>query len=165
VPVATAPAPVPAGRRTAALCLSTWFGAGLLPGAPGTWGALAALPFAAALASLGGPPLLLAAAAVVCALGCWASRVHMAATDTHDPGEIVIDEVFGQWLTLALVPVNPWAYLLGFVLFRTVDILKLWPCNWIDRRVGGAAGVMLDDLVAAVYAGLALHALLWTLAR
>ena len=61
------------------------------------------------------------------------------------------------------MPVNPWVYLLGFVLFRTVDILKFWPCNWIDRRVGGAAGVMLDDAVAAVYAGLALHALLWTL--
>ena len=152
----------PVGRRIA-LWLSTWFGVGLLPGAPGTWGALAALPFAAALASLGGPLLLLAAAAAVCALGCWASRVHMDAVDAHDPGEIVVDEVFGQWLTLAFVPVSFWAYLIGFVLFRTVDILKFWPCNWIDRRVGGAAGVMLDDAVAALYAGAALHALLWTL--
>ena len=153
------------GRQRLAFWVSTWFGCGLLPVAPGSWGALAALPLAALLATLGGPPLVLAGAAAVLVAGWWGSELYMRATDSHDPNEVVVDEVFGQCLTLALVPVEPWAYLLGFAIYRTIDILKVWPCNWIDRRVGGAAGVMLDDLVAAVYAGLALHALLWTLAR
>ena len=71
----------------------------------------------------------------------------------HDPGAIVIDEVAGQWLTLAVAPLDPLAYLLGFVLFRIADVLKPWPASWLDRRVGGAFGVMIDDVAAAAYAG------------
>ncbi len=137
----------------AALWLATWFGTGLLPGAPGTWGSLAALPFAWALTSLGGPWLLLGAAVLVFVAGLWASARYMQAVGVHDPGAVVIDEVAGQWLTLTVAPLEPLAYLLGFVLFRIADVLKPWPASWLDRRVGGAFGVMIDDVAAAIYAG------------
>ena len=139
-----------------ALWLATWFGAGLLPRAPGTWASLAALPFAWGLVSWGGPTLLLAAAALVFGVGLWAADRYMQAVGVHDPGAVVIDEIVGQWLTLSVAPLHPLAYLLGFVLFRITDVLKPWPASWLDRRVGGPLGVMIDDLAAAVYAGLAL---------
>ena len=105
--------------------------------------------------------MLLAALAVL-GLGLWASHRYMAAYGVHDPGAIVIDEVVGQWLTLALLPVTPTAYLLGFVLFRITDMVKPWPARWIDRTMADALGVMLDDVVAGIYAGaLALLALSW----
>jgi phosphatidylglycerophosphatase A len=145
-----------------ACLLATWFGAGRLPRAPGTWGSLAALPFAAALDWLGGPWLVLLIALAVFGLGVWASDRYMAAYGLHDPGAIVVDEVVGQWLTLALLPLTPVAYLLGFVLFRIADMVKPWPAAWIDRTVADAFGVMLDDVVAAIYAGgLALAVLSW----
>lgn len=140
-----------------AFLLATWFGAGLLPRMPGTWGSLAALPFAWVLVWLGGPWLAVLAAALVFALGLWASERYMAAIGVHDPGAIVVDEVAGQWLTLAFVPLNPAVYALGFVLFRAADVTKPWPASWIDRRVGGSLGVMADDVVAALYAGIVLY--------
>jgi phosphatidylglycerophosphatase A len=146
---------VGAGLRATdpAFVLATWFGVGRLPGAPGTWGSLAALPLAWLLMAAGGALLLLAAAVLVFALGLWASDRYMKAVGVHDPGAIVIDEVAGQWLTLAVAPLDPLAYLLGFVLFRIADVLKPWPASWLDRRVGGAFGVMIDDVAAAAYAG------------
>jgi len=135
-----------------ALWLATWFGAGLLPRMPGTWGSAAALPFAWVLVWLGGPWLLITAAAAVFALGLWASARYMDAVQLHDPGAIVVDEVAAQWLTLAFMPLELWVYALGFVFFRVADVAKPFPANWLDRRVGGALGVMIDDLVAAVYA-------------
>ena len=143
-----------------AFLLATWFGAGLLPKAPGSWGSLAALPFAWGLAWLGGPTLLLTAAVLVFVLGLWASARYSEAVGIHDAGPIVIDEVAAQWLTLAFAPLEPLAYLLGFVLFRVADVAKPWPANWVDRRVGGGLGIMLDDVVAAIYAGGALMLLL-----
>jgi phosphatidylglycerophosphatase A len=140
-----------------AFWLATWFGTGLLPFAPGTWASLVALPFAWALIWLGGPWLLLAATACVFGLGLWAADRYMAAVGVHDPGAVVIDEIAGQWLTLCLAPLTPLAYLLGFVLFRIADVLKPWPVGWLDRRVGGAFGVMIDDIAAAVYAGAVLR--------
>ena len=140
-----------------AALLATWFGSGFLPVAPGSWASLAALPCAAVLVWLGGPLLVLLFGAVVFVLGIWAADAYMAATGVHDPPAIVVDEVVGQWLTLALVPADPLVYALGFLLFRIFDVLKVWPANFVDRAITGGFGVMLDDLVAGVYAG----ALLW----
>jgi phosphatidylglycerophosphatase A len=136
-----------------ACLLATWFGTGRLPRAPGTWASLIALPLAAALAWLGGPWLVLMAAFAVFGLGIWASDRYMAACGVHDPAAVVVDEVVGQCLTLALLPATPLAYLLGFVLFRVLDMAKPWPAGWIDRRMTGGIGVMLDDVVAGLYAG------------
>ena len=87
-----------------AVLLATWFGSGLLPVAPGSWGSLAALPCAALLVWVGGPILIILASAGVFVLGIWAADSYMAATGVHDPSAVVVDEVVGQWLTLALVP-------------------------------------------------------------
>jgi phosphatidylglycerophosphatase A len=142
-----------------AMLLSTWFGAGLLPKIPGTWGSLAALPFAWYISGAFGPLGLVVAAAIVFAIGCWAADTASRAGDVRDPGFIVIDEVAAQFLVLAVAPVAPLAYAAGFVLFRVADIVKPFPANWADREVHGGLGIMLDDIFAALYAGLALFLL------
>ena len=139
-----------------AVLLATWFGSGFLPIAPGSWASLAALPCAALLVWVGGPVLVLAAGAALFAIGMWAADGYMDAVKVHDPPAIVVDEVVGQWLTLAFLPLDPLVYALGFLLFRILDVVKPWPANFIDRAVTGGFGVMLDDVVAAVYAGGAL---------
>ncbi|MBL4615340.1 MAG: phosphatidylglycerophosphatase A [Magnetovibrio sp.] len=134
--------------------LATWFGAGYLPKAPGTWGSLAALPFAWVLVDNIGYTALAAATVVVFVLGLWASKVYMDKTGAHDPGAIVIDEVVGQWIVLLAAPLDLVPYLIGFVLFRFFDVLKPWPISWADKHIGGAWGVMVDDVLAGI-AGLA----------
>jgi phosphatidylglycerophosphatase A len=143
-----------------AILLATWFGAGFLPVAPGTWASLAALPCAALLVWLGGPVLVLAAGVAVFVLGIWAADAYMQTVQVHDPSAIVIDEVVGQWVTVAFLPLDPVMYALGFVLFRVLDVLKPWPANFIDRAVTGGLGVMLDDVVAGAYAAGALWLML-----
>ena len=143
--------------------LATWLGSGYLPGAPGTWGSLAAVPFAAVLAWAGGPWLLLGAALLVVPVGLWATRGYMERTGTHDPGRVVIDEVAGVWLALAAaapVPEPRW-YAAGFLLFRLFDILKPFPVGWADRQLPGAWGVMLDDVLAGAYAAALLLLARW----
>lgn len=130
---------------------ATWFGCGLLPKAPGTWGSLAALPFAWGLSKLGGWPVLLAASLLCFLAGWWASAVYVRHTGVDDPSEVVIDEVAGQWLVLAAAPADPLLYAIGFALFRVLDITKPWPARWADRHVHGGLGVMLDDMLAAAY--------------
>jgi phosphatidylglycerophosphatase A len=146
-------------RHPAAL-VATWFGSGLLPGAPGTWGSLAALPAAWAAATLMGSAGLVAAAAALLALGGWASHIVARASGTKDAGAIVVDEVVGQWLTLGLAgaaaPFDPLAYAAGFAFFRLCDIVKPWPASWADRRLKGGIGIMADDVVAGFYAALLL---------
>lgn len=138
----------------AARVLATWFGAGLLPKAPGTWGSAAALPPAVLLAHLGGPTLLAAAAGLLFVLGLWASAAYVRATGENDPGPVVVDEVVGQWVALLPAALDPWHYAAAFVLFRVFDVTKPWPADAIDRRVAGAPGIMLDDVVAGLYAAL-----------
>ncbi|MBR9970451.1 phosphatidylglycerophosphatase A [Magnetospirillum sp. J10] len=148
-----------------AFVLSTWFGCGLLPRAPGTWGSLAALPLAWMLMQWGGTVALLAAAGLCAVVGWWASAVYVRRTGIDDPKEVVIDEVAGQWLVLAAIPTDPVLYAIGFGLFRLLDIWKPWPASLADRSVGGGLGVMLDDLLAALYgaAALSLFSLWWSL--
>lgn len=153
--------------------LASWFWSGWIRPAPGTWGTLAALPFAWAIWHVFGPSALLIAAAAAFASGCWAAGRYDALSGGHDSGEIVIDEVAGVWLTLALMGLlipeiaaypAAVAYASGFLAFRLFDIAKPFPISWLDRRVGGGLGVMLDDIVAglfafaAVYAGYAVYA-------
>jgi len=132
--------------------LATWFGAGLLPAAPGTWGSLAALPFAWAILYVGGPAALLVAAGLCFAVGWWATWLYARHAGAKDPGEIVIDEVAGQWLAVLVAdPKIWWHWLAGFILFRICDIIKPFPAGAIDRQPGPLA-IMADDAVAAVYA-------------
>ena len=136
--------------------LATGFGIGLLPRAPGSWASLAALPCAWLIRSWCGTPGLAITAAILFALGCWAAGAVARTSAEHDPGFIVVDEIVGQWLAVLPAPLDPWPYGLGFVLFRLFDIWKPWPVRWIDRRVPGGLGIMLDDVAAALYAALLL---------
>jgi phosphatidylglycerophosphatase A len=140
-----------------AAALATWFGIGLLPIAPGTWGSLAALPLAWAICSRWGASGLALAFLVVSALGVWAAGAVARAGKARDPGMVVIDEVAGQWLVLLAAPLGPLPWSIAFLLFRLFDIWKPWPVNWLDRHVEGGCGIMLDDIAAAVYALLALR--------
>ena len=132
-----------------AVLLATWFGSGWLKPAPGTWGTLAALPFAWNIMTYFGQMGLWIATAVIFLVGIWASNVYCKITNTHDSGEIVIDEVAGMWFTLCLLPQHWGVYAIAFVFFRFFDIVKPYPIRTIDRRVKGGLGVMLDDMVAA----------------
>jgi phosphatidylglycerophosphatase A len=151
--------PLPAGMRIfqPAALISTWFGSGLLPAAPGTWGSLAALPFGIAILAFAGRPALLAASVLLYVVGMWAANVYVRRTKEDDPGAVVVDEVVGQWLTLLAVRSYAWwEFVLAFVLFRVFDIVKPWPVSWAERRFGGGLGIMLDDVIAAIYASLSL---------
>lgn len=147
-----------------ATLIGTVGGVGYLRPAPGTWGSFAALPLVWILHTLGGFPLLLIATVVVIAAGIWATGVMTAGKDDHDPSEIVIDEVAGQFIALMAISYPAWAHdisitalwpgwVAGFVLFRLFDITKPGPIGWADRR-GDALGVMLDDLIAGVFAAI-----------
>lgn len=143
--------------------LSTWFGCGLMRPASGTWGSAGAIPFAVVIVYLAGVPALAVAALVCLAVGIWSSSIYASKSGMGDPSQVVIDEVAGQWVTLCFVPLDPWWYLAGFLLFRLADIVKPFPANWCDQKLEGGSGIMLDDIVAGLYAGLALAIVRWAL--
>lgn len=146
--------PLPASLRLhhPAALLATWFGAGLLRPAPGTWGTLAAFPFAWGLHLAGGPLLLLVAAAIIFAAGIPAATAYCRAAERDDASEVVVDEVAAIWVVLAVLPLTPVAWISAFILFRFFDILKPWPIRVIERRFKGGFGVMIDDMFAAILA-------------
>lgn len=144
-----------------AFLIATWFGSGLLPKIPGTWGSAAALPFAWGIMWFGGPKVLLVCAIVAFVVGIWAAGMYSKHSGIKDAGPIVIDEVAGQWLTLIPAGLDPVLFLIGFFLFRAADILKPWPANWADRELSGGLGVMLDDVFAGIYAAIGLQAFIW----
>jgi len=142
--------------RTPAGFLAIGFGAGLSRYAPGTMGTLVAIPLGLLLKLLP-PALFWVALAVLFLAGISLCGAASRMLGRHDPGNIVWDEMVGYWLTVALVPVS-WAWwLAAFVAFRLFDILKPWPIRQLERYFGGGLGIMLDDVVAAVYA----MAVLW----
>jgi len=135
------------------LMFLTWFGAGFSYHAPGTIGSLNALPMAAGIVWFAGTKALALATIIPFVLGMiYTARYLRDEPDTADPQWIVIDEVVGLWITLAVVPLNIIWYALGFGLFRLFDIYKPWPVSWADRSVPGALGIMLDDVLAGLYA-------------
>jgi phosphatidylglycerophosphatase A len=135
-----------------ARAVASWFGSGFLPWAPGTWGSLIALPFAWVIVGINTKWLLLAAAAVLFFIGWLAAHYAIRDQSDDDPSWIVVDEVVGQWLTLFALPANLVAYATGFLLFRLFDIWKPWPVRAVERRCGGGFGIMIDDVLAALYA-------------
>ena len=143
--------------------LALGFGSGLAPVAPGTCGTLAAVPIYLLLAQLDLPWYLLAVAA---GLGCgiYLCGYTSAALGVHDHGGIVWDEFVGFWIAMIAVPPSwPWI-LAGFVLFRLFDIVKPWPVKIADKKVKGGFGIMLDDVLAGLYALGCLHLALYVFA-
>lgn len=140
--------------------LAFGLGSGASPWAPGTVGTVAAVPLYFLLAQL---PLGLYALVVGLAFvfGCWLCEKTSDDLGVHDHSGIVWDEFVGYWLTMLALPVSLGWALAGFVLFRFFDIIKPWPVRWADRRVDGGVGIMVDDVLAAVYAGGILHLVYW----
>lgn len=138
-----------------AACIATVCGVGLLPRTPGTFGSLVALPAAWALHVLFGAWGIAAAAAVAFVAGIWAAGVYNRAAGIQDPGSVVIDELAAQLFVLATVAPDPVLYGLAFLTFRFFDIVKPFPISWADRTIKGGIGTMVDDLLAAIYAGAA----------
>jgi len=157
-PPAGMSSPLPQGLNfwSAPALLSTWFGTGLLPKAPGTWGSLAALPVAWVLAARVGSWAVIAAGLLVFLLGLWAVTRYLAHAREKDPGPVVIDEVAAQLLAVAPAGLDPVAFGLGFVFFRIFDILKPWPLKRLETMRPDALGVMADDIGAAFYTSLCL---------
>lgn len=136
--------------NTVAKGIATAGGAGYSPVAPGTCGTLVTVPLAWALSAL---PLWQYAVVVlaVIGIGIWAAGRADAAWGTHDSGRIVIDEVAGYLVTVALVDRAQWVPLaVGFVVFRALDILKPPPIRWLDQNLPGGFGVVIDDVAAGV---------------
>ena len=130
--------------------IATAFGAGYSPIAPGTCGTIVTVPLAWALAPLPLWQYALVVAAVI-AIGIWAAGRADRAWGTHDSGRIVIDEVAGYLVTVALVDRAHWAPLaVGFIVFRMLDILKPPPIRWLDQNLPGGFGVVIDDVAAGV---------------
>jgi len=132
---------------------ATLFGLGRVPFAPGTLGSLAALPLAWLAMSLGGMTATLALAALVAVVGIWVSEAYAVESGNADPEECIIDEVAGQLVACALAPLSLAGFALAFAMFRLFDISKLWPVSAAERLRGGI-GIVGDDLVAGVIAGI-----------
>lgn len=132
-------------------CLSLGFGSGLAPFAPGTFGTLVAIPPYLLLAELAWPYYLAAVVAGLI-LGIFICAYTSHALGVHDHGAIVWDEIVGFWITMIAVPPS-WQWILaGFMLFRLFDIVKPWPIRLVDSKMKGGAGIMLDDVLAGLYA-------------
>lgn len=142
--------------------LALGFGTGLAPVAPGTFGSLVGLAFGLALAPLG-----LALASLVTLLatiaGVWICGVSARRLGVHDHPAIVWDEVAGMMIVLLAAPRTTWGALVAFALFRLFDVWKPWPIREIDHGIRGGAGIMLDDVVAALMAAGVLLTLRWML--
>jgi len=142
-----------------ALTLATWFGCGYFPWGPGTAGSLAALAIAALLHFyLVSTRVTLVFLAILLFLpGVWAATQTARYVQTEDPGLVVIDEVLGQWITLAGVAVlNTKSLIAGFLLFRLLDIWKPWPIRKLERLPEGW-GIMADDVAAGILGALMLY--------
>jgi phosphatidylglycerophosphatase A len=149
--------------KALARLLGTWFGCGYVPKAPGTAGSLGALLVAwllyghLVIAPVGYAVL----AALLLRPAVWAADVIARERHETDPQVVVVDEVVGQWLTLAGATALNWkSWLLGFVLFRLFDIWKPWPVRQMERLSGGL-GIVADDAMAGVYGALVLYAAGW----
>lgn len=143
--------------------MSLGFGSGLAPVAPGTFGTLAAIPFYLLLAQLT-LPVYLAIILAGFALGVFLCRYTSDALGEHDHSGIVWDEFIGFWITMIAVP-STWPWILtGFVLFRFFDIVKPWPVSLADAKMKGGFGIMIDDVLAGIYALACVHIALYVVA-
>ncbi|OZB54797.1 MAG: phosphatidylglycerophosphatase A [Halothiobacillus sp. 14-56-357] len=144
--------------RDPVLWLAFGFGSGLAPKAPGTFGTLPGVALAWLIgmlaAGLAIPAGYLIAVAVVLLspIGVYLCGRASQKLGVHDHGGIVFDEIVGVLIPFILIPVTPLNLLWGFIAFRVFDVIKPWPISWLDRHVSGGLGIMVDDLLAGVFA-------------
>ena len=138
--------------------LAFGFGAGLSPKAPGTMGTIVAVLIYLLLPSM--PPIIYAGLVLLSfVFGIWICGKTAEDLGVHDHGGIVWDEFVGYWITMFMAPNGLFWVLLGFVLFRLLDIFKPWPIKWADKELAGGLGIMLDDVLAGIMAALCMQAL------
>lgn len=136
--------------------IATFFNVGKVPKAPGTFGTLAAIPLALILSKFG-PFIYMIFVALLLPIGILAAETYEQAHKGHDHQEIVIDEVLGFLIAMTWLPMTWQAYLAGFLLFRVLDILKPFPIGYLDKKIPGGVGVVVDDVVAGVIANIILQ--------
>jgi phosphatidylglycerophosphatase A len=145
--------------------LATWFHAGRIRPASGSWGALAAWPVCWLVKYFAGTLGLVVFGSAMYAAGIWAVKKYAPHAKNMDPAEVVIDEVVGMAIVFLFIPLHSVLFnVLGYIAFRLFDGIKRGPVGWCDRNIKGAHGVMIDDVVAGLFAGitiLALHHLLF----
>ena len=143
-----------------ALFIASFGYVGFFPIAPGTAGSLAALALFAFVRWIGMPAFEWATIVAVLAIGIWSADGAERALGRKDPGPVVIDEVLGMLITLALLPVSMTGVMVGFLWFRLFDVVKPYPAGRMEHLPGGY-GIMLDDAMAGLYAHLVLRLCMW----
>ncbi len=138
------------------LLIATFFNIGRISKAPGTVATAATIPVWWALAQTG-PLIYMAVTILLIPVGIFAAHAYNAQSASHDPQEIVIDEVVGFLITMIWLPVTWQALTFGFIIFRFLDIVKPPPIRQLDRRVKGGLGVMIDDIAAGIIGSLILQ--------
>ncbi|HEX4300770.1 MAG TPA: phosphatidylglycerophosphatase A [Gammaproteobacteria bacterium] len=132
--------------------LAYGFGAGLSPKAPGTMGTLVAIPLYLLLLMYTSSGVYLAVLAVALAAGVFICGYTAKQMSIDDPKGVVWDEIVGYLITMLGLPLGWFWVIGGFLMFRLFDIWKPWPIRWVDRHIKGGIGIMLDDVIAAVFA-------------
>lgn len=138
--------------KDSTVLIATWFGAGRLKPASGTIGSLAAIPPGVAISYFLGSLGLAVAAMLLLWVGTNAADAYGKKSGEKDDQAIVVDEVVGLWIAAIPAGINPTLWLVAFVLFRIMDIYKPWPASYFDKRAGSGFDVMLDDVIAGLYA-------------
>lgn len=139
--------------------IATFFNIGQFSKAPGTVATVATIPLFVFMSRLPDVVYMMVVFAITI-LGIFAAQAYESDAVEHDSKEIVIDEVAGFLITMALVPCTWKAILLGFFLFRFFDILKPWPISYLDKNVKGGVGVMVDDIAAGIISSILIQLIL-----
>lgn len=139
--------------------IATYFNIGKFPKAPGTVATIATIPLFVLLSRLPDIAYLMTVFTITI-VGVFAAQAYEADAEKHDSKEIVIDEVAGFLITMAMIPCTLKSIALGFVLFRIFDILKPWPIGMLDKKVQGGFGVMADDIAAGIIASVIMQVVL-----
>ncbi len=147
-------------REKAVLFLATGFYVGNIPPAPGTLGSLIGLALCFLLAGIQLPPAIILAVLFI-GFAVWIAHAAEKTLKKKDPGCIVIDEVAGMVVTLIGLPFNLTTAVIGFIIFRILDILKPFPIRTLDKRLSGGIGIVADDVVAGIFANIILRVLLY----
>lgn len=139
--------------------LAVGLGSGMSSFMPGTMGSLIAIPIWLLFCSLT-PVLYWVLIIVAFVFGCFLCQKTSDDTNTHDSGHIVWDEFVGMWITLFFIPQVTLLWLIiAFLAFRVFDIIKPWPIRWFDQKVSGGFGIMIDDVIAAIFSSLVVYVL------
>ena len=147
-------------REAAVVFLATGFHIGNIPFAPGTFGTIIGLPLCFILASLQRPFAIIGTILFI-AIAVWIANDAEKLLKKSDPGCIVIDEIAGMAVTLVGLPFNLTTVLIGFIIFRILDIAKPFPIRTLDKRLFGGFGVVMDDVAAGILANLLLRVIIY----